>query len=81
MVAAALHATGGAWRLVRALPSWPTRGLAEAPGGELCVRASAADATHGFFVARFERGADGPSTLEQQPTKKRKKRPGKPEAG
>lgn len=47
------------WRLVRALPSWPTRGLAEAASGAMCVRASVDDATHGFFVARFERDGSG----------------------
>ena len=61
------------WRLVRALPSWPTRGLAEAASGAMCVRASVDDATHGFFVARFERGGgDGGGAsgiTPQAPTK------------
>ena len=56
VVAAALEASGGAgWKLVRALPEWPTRGLPDSPHGQLCVRAGASDETHGFFVARFER--------------------------
>ena len=44
---------------MRCLPEWPTRGLADAPHGELCVRAGPADLTHGFFVARFERRGGG----------------------
>ena len=59
VVAAVLAAKGDTWQLVKALPEWPTRGLADAPGGSLCVRAGASDETHGFFVARFERREKG----------------------
>jgi 16S rRNA C967 or C1407 C5-methylase (RsmB/RsmF family) len=43
--------------LVKALPSWPHRGLPEAPASiaPLVVRADLQDSTNGFFVARFER--------------------------
>lgn len=57
VVAAVLDAAGDTWQLARCLPEWPTRGLDETPFGALCVRAGAADLTHGFFVARFERRA------------------------
>ena len=59
VVAAVLEAQSGAWKLVRCLPEWTSRGLADAPGGALCVRASEEDDTHGFFVARFEHCAFG----------------------
>ena len=55
VVAKALEAAAGEWRLAMCLPDWPTRGLPDAPNGELCVRAGEHDETHGFFVARFER--------------------------
>ena len=54
-----LAAAPPGWRLARCLPQWPTRGLAEVAHGNLCVRAGEADETHGFFVARFERGGEG----------------------
>ncbi|KAL1519736.1 hypothetical protein AB1Y20_023244 [Prymnesium parvum] len=62
VVAQVLELQRGGWKLVRCLPEWPTRGLSAAPHGELCVRASEQDETHGFFVARFERVAASDST-------------------
>ena len=59
VVKAVLAAAPPGWRLARCLPQWPTRGLAEVAHGNLCVRAGEADETHGFFVARFERGGEG----------------------
>jgi putative methyltransferase len=51
------------WRLVRALPSWPCRGipLSEEVRGECSkmVRAGPEWLTNGFFVAVFERSAGG----------------------
>jgi 16S rRNA C967 or C1407 C5-methylase (RsmB/RsmF family) len=77
VVNAVLEASGGEWELVRCLPEWPTRGLEEAPGGELCVRAGLGDQTHGFFVARFERRAGGgavSSSAEEQERQAARKR-------
>jgi hypothetical protein len=48
------------FKLVKALPTWPHRGLPDAPPniGPLVVRAThVKDSTNGFFVARFERHA------------------------
>ena len=59
VVKAVLAAAPPGWRLARCLPQWPTRGLAQVAHGNLCVRAGEADETHGFFVARFERGGEG----------------------
>ena len=44
------------WRLARALPAWPVRGLPVTPHASLCLRAGPEVMTNGFFVARFERG-------------------------
>ena len=66
VVAAVLAASAGAWRVVRCMPTWPTRGLVEAPHGPLCVRAGADDGTHGFFVARFERQPHGEAQSQGQ---------------
>lgn len=77
VVARVLEATGGAWQLVECLPDWPTRGLADAPGGKLCVRAGPADLTHGFFVARFERRAEPAAAHpSSRPAKKRRTQSG-----
>ena len=65
------EAASEGWRLVRCLPEWPTRGLAEAPGGDLCVRAGEGDATHGFFVARFEKSDEPAVTTARASTGKR----------
>ncbi|KAA0147207.1 hypothetical protein FNF31_07633 [Cafeteria roenbergensis] len=53
-------AVAGKWKLIKALPDWPTRGMAWpglAPSEADClVRADpASDRTQGFFVALFER--------------------------
>lgn len=45
---------GQRWRLARALPSWPVRGLGKFGA---CVRSDATMDTDGFFVALFERQA------------------------
>ena len=55
------------WQLVECLPGWPTRGLADAPGGRLCIRAGEDTQTHGFFVARFERS--GPKSDSKSDSK------------
>ncbi|XP_072285111.1 28S rRNA (cytosine-C(5))-methyltransferase [Pyxicephalus adspersus] len=44
------------FRLVKALPSWPVRGLNTFPGSDCCLRASLSETlTNGFFVALFQR--------------------------
>jgi len=54
------------FKLVKALPSWPHRGLAAAPAsiGPYVVRAThLQDSTNGFFVARFQRLLPRPTPL------------------
>ncbi|XP_012693258.1 probable 28S rRNA (cytosine-C(5))-methyltransferase [Clupea harengus] len=52
------------FRLVHLLPDWPERGLS--PHTE-CLRASPTKTlTHGFFVAMFERQANGSQAVNQQ---------------
>ncbi|XP_069470880.1 28S rRNA (cytosine-C(5))-methyltransferase isoform X2 [Ambystoma mexicanum] len=49
-----------AFRLVKALPSWPQRGMPVFPGAECCLRASPTETlTNGFFVAMLERKKRG----------------------
>ena len=73
VVAAVLNECGkDGWSLARCLPKWPTRGLQSTPHGEKCVRAGEADATHGFFVARFER--NGAASTSTTPMKKKKRK-------
>ena len=73
VVAAVLNECGkDGWSLARCLPEWPTRGLQNTPHGDKCVRAGEADATHGFFVARFER--DGAASTSTTPMKKKKRK-------
>ena len=68
--------------LAKALPSWPHRGLPEAPASiaPLVVRAGLQDSTNGFFVARFERkpalstakkpAPDNAQQMRQKPVRK-----------
>lgn len=62
-VVAACLQQNPAFRLVHLLPHWPERGL---PPHTHCLRASTTKTlTHGFFVAMFERQANG-SQVDQQ---------------
>lgn len=71
VVAAALKAGKGAWRLAprsSVLPTWERRGLPEELGkvADRVIRCLPEDKTNGFFVSCFERVQDGDEEEQEE---------------
>ena len=73
VVASVLAATAGEWGLSHALPGWPhrgyaTRGLTESDASKTVRFDAARDLCLGFYLARFDRCADGGVAAKCWPT-------------